>query len=345
MTTYSRTPVTPFRPRPVVRGTAMQQLLAQVRPRAIDLVRDEQPLLLDAGYDYTGVDPAQPVRLLGYYNRSRQPGAARGLVLLLHGWEGSSHSNFVSIVGQRLVEEGYDIFRLNMRDHGPGLHIDPYALNQGIFLGVLIDEAAAVTHQIARMAGDAPFYIMGGSMGGNFALRLARRHTEEPFHNLRRVIAVCPAVNPARATDAMDARPAMRLYFRRRWLRSLRAKQRLYPQLYDFTALEEIPRVRDMTEWLLQRYGHLARQDFRTADDYFAAYAVPHHALNDLRVRTTIITAMDDPVIPVVDFYALAPHPLLDVQIHETGGHMGFVDAMPVRHRLPDLVMAELRRP
>jgi predicted alpha/beta-fold hydrolase len=99
-----------------------------------------------------------------------------------------------------------------------------------------------------------------------------------------------------------------------------------------------------MTEWLLQHYGHLAEQDFRTADEYFGAYAVPHHGLSDLRVRTTIITAMDDPVIPVVDFYALTPHPLLDVQIHETGGHMAFMNALPLRHRLPDLVMAELRR-
>ena len=267
------------------------------------------------------------------------------MVLLLHGWEGCSHSNFVTVAGQRLVEEGYDIFRLNLRDHGPGHHVDPYTLNRGLFLGVLIDETAAAVQQIARLAGKTPFYIVGGSMGGNFALRLARRHTQEPFYNLRKVIAVCPALNPARTTDAMDARPTMRFYFRRRWLRSLRAKQRLYPALYDFAPLEEIPRVRDMTEWLLQHYGHLAEQEFRTADDYFNAYAVAHHALSDLQVRTTLITAMDDPVIPVVDFYALAPHPLLDVQIHEMGGHMAFMDAVPVRYRLPDLVIAELQRP
>ena len=50
----------------------------------------------------------------------------------------------------------------------------------------------------------------------------------------------------------------------------------------------------------------------------------------------------NDPVIPIVDFYTLAPHPLLDVQIHATGGHCGFIDAPPVRHHMADLIYPEL---
>ena len=65
-------------------------------------------------------------------------------------------------------------------------------------------------------------------------------------------------------------------------------------------------------------------------------------ALAQLTVRTTILTARNDPVIPVVDFYTLAPHPLLDVQIHASGGHCGFIDAPPVRHRMADLILPEL---
>ena len=284
------------------------------------------------------------MKLLGYYNASRVPGIRRGLVLILHGWEGCSHSNYNRMLAQTLVEAGYDAFRLNLRDHGPDIHLSPYALNRGLFMAILIEEAAAATHRIAELAGDRPFYIMGASMGGNFALRLAIGHAREPIHNLRKVIAVCPAVNPARATDALDADPATRRYFRRRWLRSLRQKQALYPDLYDFTALESIPLVRDMTEWFVREYAHLTDGRFEDADSYFRAYSTLGDAFADLTVRTSIITTMNDPVIPVGDIYGLAPHPLLDVQIHATGGHVGFMDGLPLRHRLPDLVMAELRR-
>uniref|UniRef100_A0A7C1FIC5 Alpha/beta fold hydrolase n=1 Tax=Caldilinea aerophila TaxID=133453 RepID=A0A7C1FIC5_9CHLR len=337
------TPRTPFQPHPIVRSASAQTVLAMVRPKGIDLMRDEQLVLLDAGPDYTGVEPGRTVRLHGYYNPSRVPGIQRGLVMILHGWEGCSHSNYNVILAQRLVEKGFATFRLNLRDHGPGLHLNPYTLNKGIFRGTLIEETAAATAQVASMAGKSPFYIVGASMGGNFALRLAKWHSEqEPFHNLVKVVAVCPAINPARATDALDRNPATRRYFRTRWLRSLRAKHVFFPELLDVEKLERIPLVRDMTECFIGQLAARGEVSFRSADEYFAAYAVLGDALTTLTVRTTILTAQNDPVIPVSDFYELAPHPLLDVQIHSTGGHCGFVDAPPVRHRMADLILPEL---
>jgi len=180
-----RAPKSPFQPRPFVRSATAQTLLAMIEPTGIDIAADEQPLLLDAGQDYTGIAPERPVRLLGYFNASRIPGPGRGLVLILHGWEGCSHSNYNIILAQALVEAGYDTFRLNLRDHGPHIHANAHALNRGLFLGTLIEEVAAATHQVAVLAGDRAFYITGASMGGNFALRLALWHGRQPFANLR----------------------------------------------------------------------------------------------------------------------------------------------------------------
>ena len=342
----SRAPRTPFQPSPLVRSGSAQTVLAMVRPKGIDITHDERPIVLDAGYDHTGADPEQPVRLLGYYNAARVPGINRGLVLILHGWEGCSHSNYNLILAQYLAERGYATFRLNLRDHGPHLHVNPYALNRGVFRATLIEEAATATAQIAHLAGNRPFYIVGASMGGNFALRLAKWHSEQaPFANLRKVVAVCPAINPARATDALDRHPGTRRYFRRRWLRSLYAKQALFPDRVDVREVAEIALVRDMTEWFVQQPDHMGGRHYRSADEYFADYTIAGDALRNLTVRTTIITAQNDPVIPVVDFYTIAPHPLLDVQIHASGGHCGFVDAPPVRHYMPDLIYPELLVP
>jgi len=167
----------PFVPHRWVRSGHTQTLLARYRPRALNALPIEQPLLLDAGPDVTGYAPERPVRLLGYYTPRVTPGASRGLVLTLHGWEGCSHSTYNLLIAHALIEAGYDVFRLNLRDHGPGLHVNPYALNPGLFLGTLIDETATAVQRVAEMAGDRPFYIVGASMGGSFALRLAIRLT------------------------------------------------------------------------------------------------------------------------------------------------------------------------
>jgi predicted alpha/beta-fold hydrolase len=334
--------ISAFQPRRFVRGAAAQTMLAMWRPSGIDITLDEQPLLLDAGQDRTGIDPEHPVRLLGYYNASRQAGPSNGMVLVLHGWEGCSHSNYNVIQAQLLVEAGYDVFRLNLRDHGPRHLVNPYSLNRGLFLGTLIEEAAMAARRVSELAGARPFYIVGASMGGNFALRLALWHRREPFPNLVKVIAMCPAIDPGSATDALDSHPATRRYFRQRWLRSLRGKQAHYPDLYDFQPAASMPLVRDMTDWMIRRYGHLTQNRFRNADEYFATYSAYDAVHGELAVPTTIIAAANDPVIPVKDFYDLPSHPLLKLEIYPTGGHCGFIDVLPMRHHMPRMVMEEV---
>lgn len=331
-----------FAPHRWVRSGHAQTLLSRYRPRYLKQWPSEQPLLLDAGPDVTGYASDHPVRLLGYYTPSKTPDASQGLVLVLHGWEGCSHSISNLLIRHALIEAGYAVFQLNLRDHGPGLHVNPYALNPGLFLGTLIDEVVVATQWVAEMAGDRPFYIVGASMGGNFALRLAVRHRDQPFHNLRKVIAFNPAINPATATAAIDRQRIFRHYFRRRWLHSLQMKQTLFPQLYNFAPLVTMPFIEQMTEWLIEHYGAQYGQ-LRSAADYFDAYAVKDAALATLTVPTTIITALNDPVIPVRDIAALTPHPLLDVQIHPSGGHVGFVDIFPLEHKLPGMLLNALR--
>ncbi len=320
----------PFLPHPLIRGGNRQTLLARWRPRSAALVtRREQAVLIDAGKDYTGFAPERAVRLLGFYTRRLTQGPRRGLVLLLHGWEGSSHSSYNLLLGSTLIRQGYDVFRLNLRDHGPTHHLNP-----GFFYATLIEEAATAVAWISQLAGEAPFYIVGASMGGNFALRLALWHAQQPFHNLARVIAINPALDPNHTSDNLDRHPLYLRYFRRRWLASLRRKQALFPELYDFRPLFKLKTMREMTEWLVTRYGK-----FPDAWSYYESYSVAGDRLSrGLTAPTTIITAEDDPIIPVEDFRALTPHPLLEVQIHPTGGHVGFTDAFPLRHCLPAMV-------
>jgi hypothetical protein len=255
------------------------------------------------------------IRLLGQY--SPQPSEEnQGLVILLHGWEGSIDSTYIQCTGNALYLKGYDIFRLNFRDHG-----DSHHLNEGLFYAVLLEEVFQAVNQVCRKANGKPVFLVGFSLGGNFSLRIARRAHQAPIENLRHVVAISPVLDPAKSTLKIDQYPLIRRYFLRKWLQSLKKKQHLFPDIYDFTPVMSLKSIQGVTDSLLENYS-----DFKSAADYFAEYSILKDALADLAVDTTIITAEDDPIIQVEDFQQLQINDRTSLIIHDYGGHNGFID-------------------
>ena len=105
------------------------------------------------------------IRLQGLY--SAQPGESRGLAVLLHGWEGSVNSNYVLANGARLYGEGFDVFRLNFRDHG-----DTHHLNHEIFHSCRLDEVVNALADLQRSLKARRWFLAGYSLGGNFSMRV-----------------------------------------------------------------------------------------------------------------------------------------------------------------------------
>lgn len=238
--------------------------------------------------------------------------------MLLHGWEGSVDSGYILSTGKFLYDHGYAVFRLNYRDHG-----DSHQLNPGLFYAVLLDEVFYAVRQVSEYESELPFYLVGFSMGGNFALRIVRKCLESPIPNITHVISISPVLDPKKTTDAIDAVKLLRKYFRKKWQRSLQKKQACFPQLYDFSQLLALDTIAAMTDLMLARYS-----DYQSASDYFNHYAVLNDALVKIDVPTTIITAQDDPIIPVEDFYDLKLNSITKLIVHRYGGHNGFIETI-----------------
>ena len=254
------------------------------------------------------------IKLLGYH--SKQIGdASKGLVVLLSGWEGSANSTYILRCAKILYKNGYDIFRLNYRDHGPSHH-----LNTGIFYAVLLDEVHQAISQVALNVGNQPVFLIGFSLGGNFVLRLLKKSASVPIANLRHAVSISPVLNPQKSTQSIDHIVFIRKYFLAKWRRSLMTKQTLFPDLYDFSEVMRLKTIQEVTDFLLEKYS-----DFKCAQDYFDAYAVMGSALTEVNIPATIITAADDPIIPVNDFYDLRINDGLQLVIHPHGGHNGFI--------------------
>jgi len=171
-----------------------------------------------------------------------------------------------------------------------------------------------------------PFYLVGFSMGGNFALRIGRKCAENPIDNLSHIVSISPVLDPEKSTYAIDDVPLLRYYFLRKWQRSLKKKQASFPDLYDFSMVLALDTVAEMTDVMIDRYS-----DYENARAYFRDYAVLDDALVDVPVPTTIVTAKDDPIIPVDDFYHLKLNFLTDLIIHRYGGHNGFIESISGR--------------
>ena len=300
-----------FNPPFGLRSPMLQTFLGSNRPciRSRSLLSSARPLVLSL---------EGGVRLSGALSLAKAA-PARGLMILLHGWEGSMDSTYVTATGQYLFGHGFSIFRLNLRDHG-GSH----PLNQGLFYATLLDEVYQAVLAAARMVPGIPVFLCGFSLGGNFALRIARAWSQKPPGDidLRHVAAVSPVLDPSKATDAIDAHRMIRRYFLKKWQRSLGRKQLLFPERYDFTDILELTNIRQMTEKLLQRYS-----TYPNAAAYFDGYTLRGSALNALSIPATIITAKDDPIIPVEDFYHLTLNTNLRLIIHAYGGHNGFIES------------------
>jgi len=300
-----------FEPRGLLASPHVQSILTsgpwrrrKVRRRAVGYLARSRQRVITA---------SDGTRLLGFANRAGRD-RREALVVLLHGWEGSVDSNYLLSTAATLDEAGFDTFRLNFRDHG-----DSHHLNEGLFHSCLLEE---VLDAVATVAGeyDGPVFLTGFSLGGNFTLRIAR-HAPERGLALRRAIAISPVIRPHHVLDAMErGLPIYERYFVHKWRRSLRHKQSLYPERYNLQPWFRLGRIRMQTEWLVD---HLT--DFESLDHYLEGYSVAGDYLAGLETSTLIITAADDPIIPVDDVRALPRPAALDIEVLERGGHCGFL--------------------
>jgi uncharacterized protein len=306
----------------LLRNGQIQTLLASSGLRA----RGANPMV--AAAREVVLDTVEGIRLLGAL--STPAGNPRGTVVLLHGWEGSIDSTYVQRTGRALFERGFAVFRLNYRDHGRSHHLNP-----GIFYAVKDAEVCDAVRQAAGFTPDLPAFLVGFSLGGNFALRIARRCAADPIPNLRHVVAISPVLDPDASTARADLHPIIRSYFLKKWRRSLAIKQALFPGRYDFREVARLKTIRATTARLVSE--HSAYPGLR---EYFRDYTLTGDRLQSLAVPATLLTAEDDPVIPVGDFRRLRLNATTRVIIRPHGGHLGFIEGADLRSRyerdLPD---------
>ena len=307
-----------FRPPRWLRNCHVQSILPSIRvrrtlvvPRTQAVVSASEELLLDCG---------DGVRLQSFYAPPATPSdqAPENLAVMLHGWEGSSDSLYILSLAQQLHDRGFHVVRLNLRDHGNTHH-----LNRELFHSCLLPEVVGAVKRVQEMHPTKKLHLIGFSLGGNFMLRVAAEAGNAKL-NIAHAIAVSPVLDPADTLAALERGFfAYHRYFIRKWTASLLLKQAAWPEHYDFTTLQKMVGLRNMTSELVRRFT-----GFGSLDDYLNGYSITGSRLSRLAVPAMVITALDDPIIPASGLAKIARPTLLKLIVTRLGGHIGFMDHM-----------------
>lgn len=295
-------------PRSRLKGGHRMTLYTWSRPRSF-------PRLPQAESRY--FDVASDARVLAHCHWQPQPRSHPTLVAL-HGLEASSHAHYMRGLADKAFSRGFNVIRLNQRNCG-----GTERLSAGLYHSGLSADPAAVIRELIELDGLGSIAVVGYSLGGNIALKLAGDYGDAAPPLLTSICAVSPTMDLARCVDALGRR-ANTLYewnFVRNLKRRMRQKARALPGRFDLSRLRQVRTVRGFDETFTAPH-----HGFLDADDYYYR-ASSLRVVDRIRLPTLIISAEDDPFVPADQFHdpAVTSNANVSLLITHHGGHCGFV--------------------
>jgi uncharacterized protein len=249
--------------------------------------------------------------------------AERLTVILVHGLEGSSASQYIVGNANKMFAAGLNVIRMNMRNCGGTESLSPTLYHSGLSADVnCVLEWAVARHGIQHIA------LVGYSMGGNLVLKLdGELGSSQPA--LRAVVGVSPAFDLGPSADALHI-PSNRIYerrFRSALLKRFRRKTVLFPRVFDPAQADGVHSLRDFDERITAFYS-----GFSSASDYYFRAAAAR-VLANIAVPTLILHALDDPFIRITppSYAAIRANPAITLIETQHGGHCAFLEK-PATH-------------
>lgn len=255
-----------------------------------------------------------------------EPAAGAPQVVVLHGLEGSTQREYMSLMFRELFDRGLRGVGMNFRGCGG----QPNRVARSYHSG----ETGDLTHVISglrRSQPECPIGAVGFSLGGNVLLKYLGER--EDGTAVRAAVAVSVPYDLAGSAQRLSS-GARRSTYGAYFLRSLHRKVLAKRQLLDGEAdVERALAARTLKDFDDAFTAPL--HGFLGADDYYARADVRRH-LAHIRTPTLLIQARDDPFLPrgSTPDGAVAANPHLAAAFTDRGGHLGFVEgAFPWRPR------------
>ena len=297
-----------FEPHPLLRNGHAQTIATAIVPRRFDIPPAEARLFQ--------VDPDS--QLLGHCHWQPQRQKDMPVIVIVHGLEGSSDSNYVRGIAEKAFHRGFHVVRMNQRNCGGTEALTPTLYNSG-----MSGDYRAVFEELSNVDGFEQIFFAGYSMGGNLVTKMAGELGSAVPKALRGVCAVCPALDLGACADALNR--VENYLYQRRFVAGLMSryarKQKMFPERYPQNGLPRIRTVREFDDVITApQFG------YRDAQDYYDHVGAKRVAAQ-VRVPLLMITAQDDPFVLYASFLTakIAENPAIRFVATEHGGHCGFI--------------------
>ncbi len=296
-----------FKPHPLLAGGHLQTLAAYVarpriqpppaRPHVITLPDGDRLVL------HEDAPPSAPVRRLA---------------LLVHGLGGCHASPYLLRLAVRLREAGVATVRLDLRGCGAGVGLARWPNHAG-----RSDDLAAVVAWLARRWPKLPVTLIGFSLAGNMALKLAGEVGASPPGRLDSVISICAPIDLSACVRRLryGLNRFYDRYITRVLVRRLNANRRRNPRL---VLPERLPRPRTLEAFDALYTAPVC--GFADRSDYYARSSAAR-VVESISISGLVMAARDDPLISFRPYRRLRWPSCVDVWTTSHGGHMGYIAA------------------
>lgn len=301
----------PFDPFPLFKGSHRQTIFSSLISRPVEPISktffvtlpDDDCLALEETIpsDWSDSDPT---------------------VLMLHGLCGSHSSPYLVRMTHHLEEKGIRSLRMNFRGCGSGK-----GKAKSLYHAGQSDDVKEVLKVIKNNTPHSPIVLIGFSMGGNVALKLAGELADQADRYFNAVISVVPPVDLLSSVN-MFATSSGKMY-EKYFLKILKADID-----YRCSLFTDLPKVNFPKKMRFFDFDNLYTAPFggfENALDYYNR-ASSKKVVQNIDLPCKILFSEDDPLVSSTSLDDTLLPSNIEVYKTKRGGHMGFLTA-PTKER------------
>lgn len=248
------------------------------------------------------------------FPRSWKPGDRA--VLMLHGLGGSHRSGQMQRLAGKFRERGIRTFRMDQRGCGAGHDLADRPFHAG-----RSDDAISAIGWIDEWCPESPLTLIGFSLGANIVLKTAGEVGDLPPGGLDSAIAVAPPIDIVHCAENIWSgwNFIYDRYFAEVCQRHLLSRRRHSPSFRQVRLGRRFRRLIDF-----DREVTAPLSGFESVEEYYQRSS-SGPLLAEIRIPTAILTAADDPVIPLSMFERYRRSDSVVLHVTEQGGHLGYI--------------------
>lgn len=240
------------------------------------------------------------------------------VVILIHGLEGSSESNYIKSLAKVLNDQNYDVVVLNLRGCSGG----PNHLLSSYHSGKTDDLKEVISHLIKEYAYNE-INIVGFSLGGNITLKYLGEQGKHisSLINAAVVISVpCDLEGSSRALGQFSNKPYMIRFL---WTLKKKAYGKLAKFHHSQLLIENVRKAKNFYDF--DNAFTAPAHGFANAIDYWnkssSKQFIPY-----IRIPTLLISSLDDPFLSKSCFpvFEAKENSFFNMELMRYGGHVGF---------------------